>query len=184
MFSPIRARGVAALGMGGGLGWAVLPAAVGTPAGPVLAVGSALALTVAVAGLFHWYEPSLGLAGRTGSIIAGSGLAIIAVAAGFSAIGPRQPVLTGAFVGVAAVAVGSATLAVDWYRAGLVPPATALAVAVAIPLSVLVNATLVRLLGVGIGLYGLAWVILGYHVWTEAGEQLLATSDTSPDTDR
>jgi hypothetical protein len=171
MLEALRVRASGVAGILGGLAWAALPMALATVVGPYLAVVAALLLLFAVAGFYRWHEESFGAAGRVGTSILGMGLSIVVAGAGMAVVGLTGLAVTTGVLAVALLAIGSATLAVGCYRAEVLPFPTVLALGVGVPLSAFVNNTL-RLFGVAIGVYGLVWVLIGYHVFAEATEAL------------
>lgn len=110
--------------------------------------------------------------GRTGLGLVGGGLAFIAVGAGvrlwaLTLPPPRIGVALAlglAGVGLLVAALGSAVVGVVLWRAGSVPAPVAVGFAVALPVDPLIIAVVTRHLGVGVSLYGLAWVALGLVV--------------------
>lgn len=173
MFDPVRARGAGGAGMVGGLLWGAIPVALAASVGAYVAVLASLALLLGVAGFYGWFRESLGLAGGVGTTLLGVGLSVVMVAAAADVAGLGGLAVSVGALAVAVLAVGSAALAIDSYRGAVVPAPTALALGVAIPLSALVNNTLVGLFGVGLGIYGLVWVLLGYHVFAAATESMV-----------
>lgn len=88
-----------------------------------------------------------------------------------------------AVVGVVLVAVGSAGIARDWWRAEPVPRWLAVLFGVALPLDPLVNGLLASIVSFGISVYGLAWVLVGgvllgrptALLWGESSDDTLST---------
>lgn len=74
--------------------------------------------------------------------------------------------------GVVLAALGSGLLAVALYRIGLLSWPTALLFGLALPLTLVADALVAPLLGVGVALYGVAWIPVGYRLWATTGEDL------------
>jgi hypothetical protein len=165
----------AGLTVGGGVGWALvalrfraLPwavdAAVVVP--PCLALG--------LIEVRARYGARLARLGAIGVRLAALGLAGAFVALLTNAVYPDTllkllvvglPVV----VGGVSLAIGTACLAADLWRARLLSTPVAAAWALALPASLGVNALVAPRFDAGIGLSGLAWALVGGHLWRTAG---------------
>lgn len=164
-------------GIGGGIGWIVGPALVGVvPWYLEVAPFVAPVLLVALGGLADRYYETVADAtdGTTGMWSLGCGFALLSVAgvAGlFAGGGVAEAVLVWlpATIGLVAVAVGTGLLGWGLYRAMVLSKAGCAVVVLGLPVALLVNPLSAESVGVAVGFYGVAWVLLGWVLLTSAG---------------
>lgn len=179
----------------GGVFWALVPVLDDVIPGFVaVAVVAPVLLLFGVVELHDRYGDVYGSTGRAGNLLLGVGLVLgtIAAVAWVTLAGGLVTIFVvglPALTGAVAVAVGSGLLAYALVAAESIPRSLAVAFALALPASPLVNAVLTPLLSVGVGTYGLAWVAMSVHLWqtggTESGpfeEPSTATASTLPRT--
>ena len=160
----------------GGIAWAIVPTVDSSLTGLLdFAWIPALLLLGAVAGLPAALPTLRDANGRTGLGLVGGGLAFVVVGAGvrLAALGMPPPNLGVAIalglsgLGLVVAALGSALVGFVLVRSGSVPTPIAIGFGVSLPLDPLVNAVITPQLGLGVSIYGIAWVLLGITVgWT------------------
>lgn len=164
----------------GGLGWALVPLLDGiwpeywsvVPAVPPL-------LGFGLLELRRRYQGLWGRSGRIATVLVAVGLFCLLIAAvlratlvGLFAVFVVAPSAVAGFV---SLGLGSAFLAVALHRLGVLSTPGAAAFALALPVSPLVNAVIgvvLRAHGftwIGLGVYGLAWIALAYHLYHAEG---------------
>lgn len=157
----------------GGASWTLVPALDPTIAGALdYAWLPAILLLGAIYGLPAGLPSLRESPGRTGLGLVGGGLAFVAVGAGvrlwaLSLPPPRIGVVIAlilAGIGLLVAAFGSAVVGVVLFRQRSVPRLVAAAFAVTLPLDPVLTALVRPSLGVGVSLYGVAWILLGVTV--------------------
>lgn len=157
----------------GGAAWALVPTLdTALPGLLDFAWIPALVLLGAVAGLPSALPALTESPGRTGLGLVGGGLAFVALGAGvrlwaLTLSPPQLGVAIGfglAGIGLLVAALGSAVVGVVLWRSDGVPGPVAAVFAVSLPLDPLLNAAITPPLGVGVSVYGVAWVALGIAV--------------------
>ncbi|WP_251343786.1 hypothetical protein [Haloplanus halophilus] len=119
----------------------------------------------------------LGRSGATGTRLLGAGLiggflALFANAIYPDALFKLLVVGLPLFVGGICVALGTLLLAYRLWHLSLVSTPLAAIWGLAVPASLALNAAITPHTNAGIGLYGLAWIIVGVHLWRTTGDVL------------
>ncbi|MFC7165549.1 hypothetical protein [Halospeciosus flavus] len=173
---PRRARGLL---------WTALPALDGPlPTVVLLAPLIPPLLGFGVLEVWSRYREAYGTAGRVGVALSALGLCFVFVPAllyattdfGTQPLGALVLAIP-AGVGVFSLWAGTVSLALALRNCGVVGTPLAVAFALALPASLLVNALMTPALGVGVGVYGLAWVAVA----TRLARPAEASADVTPE---
>ncbi len=168
----------------GGLLWTALPALDGPlPTVVLLAPLIPPLLGFGVLEVWSRYREAYGTAGRVGVALSALGLCFVFVPAllyattdfGTQPLGALVLAIP-AGVGVFSLWAGTVSLALALRNCGVVGTPLAVAFALALPASLLVNALMTPALGVGVGVYGLAWVAVA----TRLARPAEASADVTP----
>ncbi|MFB6105351.1 MAG: hypothetical protein ABEJ70_00110 [Halobacteriaceae archaeon] len=171
MLALARRERNAALAAAGGLLWAVAVAVRGVAPGVGdVAVAAPPLAAFGLLELRRQYGDRYGVAGHTGVALLAAGLAAGFLALLLDAFLPDAivklvvvgiPLVTA----VACLAAGSPLVGWALVDAGVLSRWAGVAFALAVPASAVVNASLTPVLGVGLGVYGLAWAGLATRLW-------------------
>lgn len=176
----------------GGLLWVCVPAISSTGferLTAVVAIGAILGVSFGLLELWFRYEPAHTPVSRIGSVLAGLGLAVLllaAVASGIYAVGNIATTFVLGFLivtGVLLAAVGSLLLAWFLHDRESITAAGPVLLACGLPVDVLLNTLGARLLPIGVSIYGIAWVLVGHHLWKRAGSRPTVGPDRSTGND-
>lgn len=169
-FQSVRRIGLfAAVGGTVWVGWVLLAATLPSPFVEPLVTLSATALVVALVGLHDLWDERWGRAGLWGVRVAAAGGVFVALAQAGLIVTSLLGVGFSAYLfllvpGILGLVLGPAAVAVALARTGVVPPAVAAGVVVAAVAFLGFNTTDWRAI---LALpYGLAWVAVGYRLWT------------------
>jgi hypothetical protein len=175
-FDAPRARAVAAVV--GGVIWTFVPILfLTTPWFVDVAIIVPPCLALGVLEVRSRYGRVLGRSGTTGTRLLGVGLIGGFIALFANTIYPDSIVkllVVGLplFVGGICLAVGTLLLAFRLWQLSLVSTPLATIWGLAAPASLALNAAITPHTDAGIGLYGLAWVLVGVHLWRTTGDVL------------
>lgn len=141
--------------------------------------------------IYSQYNNHYGATGRGGVILSSVGLGFLLIAILLYVVAPpglflivivAVPGVTGLF----ALTLGSALLSLTFYRLDVLHGATAVLLALGIPLTPLVGALLAAIAGSALPAgvapgfsaapYGVAWILIGYRLWQTAGESTGTTA--------
>jgi hypothetical protein len=183
-FDAGRARAVAAVV--GGVIWTFVPTLFVTiPWFADVAIVVPPCLALGLLEIRSRYGRVLGRSGTTGTWLLGVGLIGAFIALFANTIYPDSIVkllVVGIplFVGGICLAVGTLLLAYRLWHLSLVSTPLATIWGLAAPASLALNAAITPHTDAGIGLYGLAWILVGVHLWHTTGDVLTIDERSRP----
>lgn len=179
----------AILAAAGGLLWVVVPAvsATGLPRlSALLGIGAVLGVSFGLLELWFSHADRLTAAGRVGCVLLGLGLGLLFVAAVASGMYPEGNIAATFVIGLPVIAgglvaaVGSVFLAVSLHTQRTISSWTAILLGCGLPVDLLLNTIGAQFLPIGVSIYGIAWISLGYRL-SDSRMQPISDSKRTPD---